>query len=106
MTATGLDVRVRLTPRSSQDLIDGVIETATGAAVRAWVRAVPEGGRANSAVELLVAEWLGVPKTRVTVSTGISSRIKMLSIEGNGLELAKKLADWLSRLPPTTTSKP
>jgi uncharacterized protein len=106
MTATGLDLRVRLTPRSSQDLIDGVIVTATGVAVRVWVRAVPEGGRANSAVEVLVADWLGIPKTHVTVASGTSSRVKMLSIEGNGLALAKKLANWLGQLPPGPNGAP
>jgi uncharacterized protein len=54
ITDTGLDLRIRLTPRAVHDLIDGVTETATGAAVRVWVRALPEAGRANDAVEGLV----------------------------------------------------
>jgi uncharacterized protein len=97
ITDTGLDLRIRTTPRASNDLIEGVTETATGAAVRVWVRAQPEAGRANNAVEGLVAEWLDVPKTHVRVSTGTTSRVKMLSIDGDGLLLARKLADWLGR---------
>jgi uncharacterized protein len=104
MTDTGLDLRVRLTPRASHDLIDGITETATGAAVRVWVRALPEAGRANAAVEALVADWLGVPKTKVSVSTGATARVKMLSIEGDGLMLARKLVDWLGQTPITNTS--
>jgi uncharacterized protein len=97
ITDTGLDLRVRLTPRSSHDTVEGVIDTATGAAVRVWVRAIPEAGRANDAVEALIADWLGVPKTSVSVSSGASSRVKMLSVEGDGLFLARKLVDWLGK---------
>jgi uncharacterized protein len=101
ITTSGLDLRVRLTPRSSQDHIEGVIETAAGAAVKVWVRAVPEAGRANMAVEMLVADWLHVPKSCVVVTSGVASRVKMLSIEGDGLSIARKLADWHARMPGT-----
>jgi uncharacterized protein len=104
ITDTGLDLRIRLTPRAVHDLIDGVTETATGAAVRVWVRALPEAGRANDAVEGLVAAWLEVPKTHVHVSTGTTSRVKMLAIDGDGLLLARKLADWLGRASQSSES--
>ena len=106
ITASGLDVRVRLTPRSSQDHIEGVVETASGAAVKVWVRAVPEAGRANTAVESLVADWLSVPKSSVRVVSGVASRVKMLSIDGDGLALARKLADWHDRMQGTAKGLP
>jgi uncharacterized protein len=105
ITETGLDLRVRLTPRSSLDHIEGVMDTATGAAVKVWVRAAPEAGRANSAVEALVADWLAVPKTAVRVSSGVTSRVKMLTIECDGLVLARKLADWLGQKTDMTKGK-
>jgi len=46
------------------------------------VRAVPEDGKANAAVEKLVAGWLGVPKSAVRVVTGGKTRLKGLEIEG------------------------
>lgn len=106
ITAYGLDLRVRLTPRSSQDHIEGVMDTAAGAAVKVWVRAVPEAGRANTAVEILIAGWLNVPKTSVAVSSGVTSRVKMLSIKGDGLSLARKLADWHARVPVIAKGAP
>jgi uncharacterized protein len=106
ITATGLDLRVRLTPRSSQDHIEGVIETATGAAVKVWVRAVPEAGRANTAVETIIADWLDVAKSNVVVTSGVTSRVKMLTITGDGLSMAHRLADWLARMSGPAKAKP
>lgn len=93
MTATGeaqpwriqagcVILRVRLTPKSSKDAIDGLEATADGPAVKARVRAVPEDGKANAAVAKLVAEWLGVPKSSVEVTAGSKSRVKSLTIAG------------------------
>ena len=46
------------------------------------VRAVPEDGKANTAVQNVVAKWLGVPKSAVRVVTGGKTRLKGLEIEG------------------------
>ncbi len=75
-------VRVRLTPKSSIEGIDGVGPTAEGAAFLARVRAVPADGEANAALEKLVARWLDVPKGTVRVTHGAKSRLKSLTISG------------------------
>lgn len=76
-------VRVRLTPKSARTLIDGIGETADGPAVLARVNAVPEDGAANAALEQLIARWLDVPKTAVSLVQGGKSRVKSLSISGD-----------------------
>ena len=76
-------VRFRLTPKSSKDSIDGLELTADGPAFKARVRAVPEDGEANAALERLVAEWLGVPKPDVSLAGGAKSRVKTFSIGGD-----------------------
>jgi uncharacterized protein YggU (UPF0235/DUF167 family) len=75
-------VRVRLTPKSSIEGIDGVVPSADGAAFSARVRAVPAEGEANAALEKLVARWLDVPKGTVRVTAGAKSRLKSLTISG------------------------
>ena len=75
-------VRVRLTPKSSVEGVDGVMPSAEGAAFAARVRAVPAEGEANAALEKLVARWLDVPKSTVRVTSGGKSRIKSLTISG------------------------
>lgn len=76
-------VRVRLTPKSSKDTIDGVETTADGPALRVRVRAVPAEGHANAAVAKLLADWLGVPKTCVALVGGGKSRVKSLCVAGD-----------------------
>lgn len=78
----GIRLRVRLQPRSSRAAIEGIEQTIDGPALKARVRAIPEDGRANAALEKLVADWLGVPRSSVTLAAGARSRVKMLAISG------------------------
>ncbi|MEQ1576307.1 MAG: DUF167 family protein [Hyphomicrobium sp.] len=87
----GLTVRVRVTPKSSRDSIEGIEATAEGPALRARVRAVPAEGEANSAVQALLAEWLAVPKSRVMLVAGAKSRVKSFSVSGELPELEANL---------------
>ena len=48
----------------------------------ARVRAAPVDGAANTALEHLLAEALGCPRSRVSVERGASSRVKTVEIEG------------------------
>ncbi|MCL4767070.1 MAG: DUF167 domain-containing protein [Hyphomicrobiaceae bacterium] len=93
---TGLAIRVRLTPRSQREGIEGLEETAEGMALKARVRAVPEDGAANAALERLIADWLGLPKTAVTVAAGGRSRLKTVAIAGNPEALRLVLAGRLA----------
>lgn len=85
-------VRFRLTPKSSKDSIDGLEITAEGRAFKARVRAVPEDGAANAALEKLVAGWLDVPKSAVSLVSGQKSRVKCLAIGGDLKSLDMKLS--------------
>jgi uncharacterized protein len=76
-------VRVRVTPKSSVETVEGVGATAEGAAFFARVRSAPADGEANAALEKLVARWLEVPKSTVRVTHGAKSRVKSLTISGD-----------------------
>ena len=88
----------RLTPKSSKEAIDGVIETPDGPAFQARVRALPEDGAANRALEELAARWLGVPKRWVSLATGGKSRLKSLRISGDPDALERLLQERMSEL--------
>jgi hypothetical protein len=79
----GLTLTVRVSPRASRDGIDGLADTPQGPAVHVRVRAVPDEGKANAAVEAAVAKWLGVGGRSVSLARGHKSRIKMLEIAGD-----------------------
>ncbi|RAZ87216.1 DUF167 domain-containing protein [Mesorhizobium hawassense] len=88
----GIDLFVRLTPKAALDRIDGVEATADGRShLKARVRAVPENGAANAALERMMAKALGVPASAVSVVAGGTSRLKTLRILGDAAELAKKV---------------
>ena len=90
--AGGLRLRVRLTPRGGRDAIDGVVVLDDGRAVmKARVKAAPERGAANAALEALVARVLDVPRSAVSVVKGGTSRIKLLTIDGDPARLAKRI---------------
>ena len=87
----GVIVYFRLTPKSSKDVIEGLQATAEGPAFQARVRAVPEDGAANAALEQLVSGWLGVPKRTVSIATGGKSRLKSLKVTGDPVALDRLL---------------
>ena len=91
-------VRVRITPKSAKDIIDGVEETAEGPAIKARVRAVPADGAANAALMRLLADWLGMPKSSVGLAHGGKSRVKSVEITGNVEEIEARLAARLAGL--------
>ena len=79
----GVMLRVRLTPRGGRDALEGVETLADGrSVVKARVRAAPEKGLANTALEELVARTLGMPKAAVSVSAGGASRVKSVKVAG------------------------
>ncbi|TIP40441.1 MAG: DUF167 domain-containing protein, partial [Mesorhizobium sp.] len=83
---------VRLTPKAALDRIDGIEIAADGRShLKARVRAVPENGAANQALERMMAKALGVPVSAVSVVAGGTSRLKTLRILGDATELLERL---------------
>ena len=82
-------IRVRLTPRAARDEIVGWRDDL----LRVRITAPPVGGRANAALERLLASALGLPKNAVRIVSGARSREKTVAIEGVSREEA------LARLP-------
>lgn len=76
-------VRVRLTPGAADDRIVGVETDAAGRAhLKVRVRAVPEDGKANAALEALLARRIGVARSAVAVERGGAARVKSVRIAG------------------------
>ncbi len=48
--------------------------------LRVWVRARPQGGKANEAAVKAVAKFLRLPKSSVRIVSGLSSRTKTLEV--------------------------
>jgi uncharacterized protein YggU (UPF0235/DUF167 family) len=88
----GVDLFVRLTPKAAMDRLEGIETSADGRShLKARVRAVPENGAANQALERLVAKALGVPRSAVSVAAGGTARLKTLRVLGDPAALAKAI---------------
>ena len=97
-TSAGVILRVRLTPKSSRDAIEGMEDFGGEIVLKARVRALPEQGRANAALTKLIAVWLKIPPTQVSVAQGSKSRIKHVAIEGDVEQIARLIEARLSEL--------
>lgn len=95
-TETGIAIAVRLTPKAARDAVEGVEEFGGDPVLKARVRAVPEGGKANHALEALIAKWLDVPRSSVSVVQGAKARIKIVAIDGNAIGLSAVVATRLT----------
>ncbi len=73
---TGAEFALRVTPRAGRNAL-----TEEEGQLRAQVTAVPEDGRANRAVQALLAEALGVARTRLTLIRGATSRDKLFRLD-------------------------
>ena len=91
----GLVIAVRLTPKSSRDAVRGLESAPDGPRLAVTVRAVPDKGEANRALVSVVAGWLELPKSKVTLIGGGKSRSKSLKVEGDGAQISVLLENKL-----------
>ncbi len=76
--ADGRQFTVRVTPKAARA---HVWASENGQAdLKVSVTVVPEGGKANTAVVALLAQALGVPKSRLTLLRGAVSRDKVFQV--------------------------
>jgi uncharacterized protein (TIGR00251 family) len=88
----GVSVALRVTPRGGRDDIDGIETLSDGrSVVKVRVRAIADGGEANRAVTELLAKALGVPKGRVKILSGATSRLKQVAVDGDPRQLGETL---------------
>ncbi len=94
--AQGIVIHVRLTPKSGADKIAGVELHGEKPVLKAHVTAPPEDGKANAALTSLIACWLGVPKSKVTVAAGQKSRLTAGRVAGDAADLLRRLGKLLA----------
>ena len=73
----GAVVKVRVQPGASRNQVVGYQQDV----LRLRVTAPPQNGKANAAIVSLLAETLGVPKRRVRIVRGLTSRDKLVVVD-------------------------
>jgi len=88
----GVTLAVRVSPRSGRNAVDGLVPDAEGKPMLGVrVAAAPVDGEANDAVEATLARWLGVKPREVEVTGGLTARSKVVTIDGDPVQLMRKL---------------
>jgi len=77
-SSDGCALSVRVHPGARRNAITGVHDGA----LKVSLTTPPTDGRANQALIAFIAEQLGIPRTRVTLLTGATSRSKTLHLAG------------------------
>ena len=91
IAAGSVSFHVRLTPKGGRDAVEGWEAASDGSEhLKARVRAVPENGKANTALIALLAAALDVPKSAVRIASGAASRLKKVEIAGDSATLAAR----------------
>jgi len=87
-TPAGATFQIKVHPRARKNAITGEI----GEALKVALTAPPVEGRANEACIRLLAEFLNVPRSSVTIAAGESSRQKLIRVAGmNAAQVEEKL---------------
>lgn len=81
-SSNGCTISVRVQPGASRDRVLGMRDGV----LRVSVTVPPRDGKANAALLELLAETLGVAKSRLRIARGHSSRDKVVAVEGLALE--------------------
>lgn len=96
ISANGLVIRVKASPKASRNAIKRLVDLPDGAALAVAIAAPPVDGEANEALTAFLAKSLGVAKRAATVEAGDASRIKRVRIDGDGPVLAERLTALLT----------
>lgn len=71
----GTEIAVRVTPKASRNAV-----VAGEGGVRVYVTTVPEDGKATAVAAKLLAKAVGVPKSRLKLVRGATSRDKLFRV--------------------------
>jgi uncharacterized protein (TIGR00251 family) len=83
---------VKVHPRARRSALSGRL----GDAWKLALAAPPVDGKANDECVRFLAEFAGVPRSRVRIVVGLTSRLKVVEIEGVPQEdLERRLSDTL-----------
>lgn len=81
-TATGVTFSVKVQPRARKNAITG----AVGDTLKLALTAPPVDGKANEAVIEFFADFFEIPRSSVTITSGKTSRLKVIHIGGASAE--------------------
>ncbi len=92
--ADGVHLAIKVVPRAGATRVEGVVDDV----LRVRLAAAPVDGEANAALVLVLAAWLGVPRSSVSILRGDRSKLKVVRLAGAPKEIASALEKALANL--------
>ena len=81
---TGSTLNFKITPNSSQNKILGkFLDEKNQEYFKASIKAIPEDGKANAKLIKFLSKLLKIPKSKIEIIRGESSRMKMVKFESD-----------------------
>ena len=96
-TNFGAVIAVKAQPGARRNAVGGVVEAPPAPGwpdyrLKIAVIAAPEDGKANAAIILALADWLGVKPASITQLAGQTARDKKFAVAGDAAALVARLA--------------
>ena len=86
-------IAVRITPKSTRNMIDGIYRDSAGAmSLQIHVTAQPEKDKANKALIQTLSKALKLPKSRLSIASGETSRHKAVLVRAEKADILKALS--------------
>jgi len=79
-------IKVKVIPKSKHKALKYEDDT-----LKIWLSSAPEGGKANAELVRILAKLLKIPKSSITIIKGLSTRNKIVDIEGISNQDIKKI---------------
>lgn len=79
-------IKVKVIPKSKHKALKYEDDT-----LKIWLSSAPEGGKANAELVRILAKLLEIPKSSITIIKGLSTRNKIVDIEGISNQDIKKI---------------
>lgn len=99
LSKEGIILRVRLTPNSSSCLIKGLYIDEKGLQrLKVNVVSVPEKGKANKELVVLLSKKLAISKSKLQIVSGELERMKKFLIMANQEIVETKITRWLEEV--------
>lgn len=79
---THTTIIAKVTPKSKTTLVEIIEATSEKISLKIKVRTAPEDGKANDEVIRVLADYFAIPKSKISLKSGYTSRSKVLIAEG------------------------
>jgi hypothetical protein len=76
-------LKLKVKPNAKEEKVLGFDKSG---ALNVCVKAPPVEGKANRALIRLLSSFIGIPKNKVKIVSGLHSKLKVVEIEGESLE--------------------